>query len=65
MSAEYSVSTQRVLSECCEPAGYCAPEVVQSKPYTQKADVYSYGVVLWEMHTRSVPCASNASKLYS
>lgn len=34
---------------------YMAPEVIRNEPYTEKADVYSYGVVLWEMLTRQTP----------
>ena len=34
---------------------------MQSKPYTRKADVYPYGVVLWEMHTREIPYQHMAS----
>jgi serine/threonine protein kinase len=45
----------------CGTVGYCAPEVMQSKPYTRKADVYPYGVVLWEMHTREIPYQHMAS----
>ena len=28
---------------------YMAPEVASSKPYNQKADVYSFGMILWEL----------------
>lgn len=28
---------------------WTAPEVLDSRPYTEKADVYSFGIVLWEM----------------
>jgi serine/threonine protein kinase len=31
---------------------WLAPEVLQNKPYTEKADVYSVGVILWELFTR-------------
>jgi len=34
---------------------YMAPEVIQSKNYTEKADVYSFGLVMWEVLTRQVP----------
>ena len=30
---------------------YVAPEVLQSKPYTQAADIYSFGIVAYEMLT--------------
>ncbi|CAI5476485.1 unnamed protein product [Closterium sp. Yama58-4] len=35
--------------------GYMAPEVLKEQPYDHKADVYSYGVVLWEIVTCGNP----------
>ena len=32
-----------------------APEVLKSDEYTHKADVYSYGIVLWEIVMREPP----------
>lgn len=34
---------------------WMAPEVISNKPYSLKADVYSYGVVLWEICARDIP----------
>lgn len=34
---------------------YSAPEVLCEDKYSQKADVYSYGMVIWETCTRSEP----------
>jgi serine/threonine protein kinase len=34
---------------------WMAPEVIEHTPYTEKADVYSYGVLLWELLTGRVP----------
>jgi len=31
------------------------PEVMMGRPVTEKADVYSYGIVLWEIVTQQVP----------
>ena len=28
---------------------YTAPEVILSRPYDYKADIYSFGIMLWEM----------------
>lgn len=34
---------------------YMAPEVVLRKPYSEKADVYSYGIMLWQMARDRIP----------
>ncbi|KAL4448911.1 hypothetical protein ABPG77_007628 [Micractinium sp. CCAP 211/92] len=34
---------------------WMAPEVIRSEPYDERADVYSYGVVLWECLTGQQP----------
>ncbi len=36
---------------------YMAPEVIMRKPYNYKADVFSFGIVAWEMCTGVVPHA--------
>jgi serine/threonine protein kinase len=32
-----------------------APEVLEQKPYDERADVYSYAIVLWELLTLQEP----------
>ncbi len=39
----------------CGTLPWTAPEVFEAKGYTTKADVYSYGIVLWELWTRQEP----------
>jgi len=34
---------------------WMAPEVINHKPYDQKADVFSFAIVLWELVTSKVP----------
>jgi len=34
---------------------WVAPEVLRDERYSEKADVYSFGVILWELETEEVP----------
>ncbi|KAK7290050.1 hypothetical protein RIF29_04180 [Crotalaria pallida] len=34
---------------------WMAQEMVKEKPYTRKVDVYSFGIVLWELTTALLP----------
>lgn len=40
---------------------WMAPEMIQHRPYTQKVDVYSFGIVLWELITGMLPFANMAA----
>eukprot|EP00210_Caulerpa_lentillifera_P001441 g1383.t1 len=45
---------------CCATAEtgtyrWMAPEVIEHKPYDHKIDVYSFGILLWELLTGEVP----------
>ncbi|BFU24198.1 protein kinase, putative [Entamoeba histolytica HM-3:IMSS] len=33
---------------------YCAPEIYFSQPFTYKSDIFSYGIILWEMTYRTI-----------
>lgn len=44
----------RMQTYCGTPA-YMAPEIVRQESYTEKADVYSFGIVMWEILTREEP----------
>ncbi|UZO14387.1 uncharacterized protein OCT59_005846 [Rhizophagus irregularis] len=37
---------------------YIAPEVLRGKPYTKGADIYSFGIIMWEM-TSGIPAFNN------
>jgi serine/threonine protein kinase len=32
-----------------------APEILSNKPYSEKADVFSFGILLWELVARKLP----------
>jgi len=34
---------------------WLAPEVMMDKPYSEKMDVFPYGIILWELHVRQHP----------
>jgi len=36
-------------------AAWMAPEVFETSNYTEKCDVFSYGIILWEVLTRKKP----------
>lgn len=39
----------RITGTVCGTMLYMAPEVHEGKPYCTKADMYSFGLVMWEM----------------
>ncbi|KAJ7549108.1 hypothetical protein O6H91_07G040200 [Diphasiastrum complanatum] len=34
---------------------WMAPEMISHKPYSRKVDVYSFGIILWELNTGLIP----------
>src|SRR5581483_9137156 len=42
---------------------YMAPEVLRGKPYTKAADIYSFGIIMWEF-TSGVPAFNDVSHDY-
>ena len=39
----------------CGSPGYCAPEIINSRPYDCKVDVYSLGITCWALATGKSP----------
>lgn len=47
--------TARTMTGGIGTSQYTAPEVLRSERYDTKADVFSFGVILWEIHARKIP----------
>lgn len=47
--------TSICASENTQTPCWTAPEVLRNARYTEKADIYSFGIVLWELATREDP----------
>ena len=47
-------SEQKQMTQVGTPM-WMAPEVIKGEKYTEKADVYSFGIIIWEIMTRLEP----------
>uniref|UniRef100_A0A6S8IK00 Protein kinase domain-containing protein n=2 Tax=Amphora coffeiformis TaxID=265554 RepID=A0A6S8IK00_9STRA len=45
----------RSMTGNCGTVQWMAPEVLANQAYNEKADIYSYGIILWELLTRQCP----------
>ncbi|XP_032584392.1 putative mitogen-activated protein kinase kinase kinase 7-like [Drosophila mojavensis] len=44
-----------MMTDMSGTAGYIAPKVLLGNTYTEKCDIYSFGIVLWEVMARRKP----------
>merc|ERR1712137_64171 len=49
------ITAQNQTMTACGTPSWTAPEVLRNERYTTKADVYGFGVVVWELFSRSDP----------
>jgi sterile alpha motif and leucine zipper-containing kinase AZK len=50
-------SSPDVMTGACGTFQWMAPEVMSSSHYSEKADVYSFAMIMWEVFARKVPFA--------
>lgn len=48
------ISEKKQMTQVGTPM-WMAPEIIMGKKYTEKADVYAFGIILWEILTRMEP----------
>lgn len=48
------VAADNTMTHCGTPS-WTAPEIIRQEAFTEKADVYSYAIVLWELITQQDP----------
>ncbi|KDO29381.1 TKL protein kinase [Saprolegnia parasitica CBS 223.65] len=51
------------MTRCCGTYQWMAPEVIVSQTYSVSADIYSFGIVMWEICEASVPFADTPAAL--
>jgi serine/threonine protein kinase len=53
--SRFKAETDERMTGQCGTYHWMAPEVINSEIYTEKADVYSVAIILWEIYTRAIP----------
>lgn len=48
-------ANEKSMTGNCGTVQWMAPEILANEAYAEPADVYSYGIVLWELLTRECP----------
>ncbi|KAH3768100.1 serine/threonine-protein kinase STY17 [Pelomyxa schiedti] len=57
-ASQTAASFACLLSCCTGTLSYMAPEVIARNHLSSKADVYSFGIILWQIFTRTSPFSS-------
>lgn len=53
--ADFGLATKDSTKQSRSTINYSAPEVLQGQPWTTKADIYSLGMVFYELIARDIP----------
>ena len=43
-----------MMKTACGTPGYVAPEILESKPYTDKVDMWSLGVIMYILYVENI-----------
>jgi len=65
--ADFGMSRVKFLTEKMTRVGtpqWMAPEVLRQESYSEKADVWSFGVVMWELITLRVSFVQKKFKIF-
>jgi len=62
--ADFGISVFKDIDKIAKSAaigtpGYMAPELYKSNPPTEKADIYSFGIIIWELLKEESPIPQN------
>lgn len=55
LSRLVSMKESELLTGGVGTCNWMPPELIENLPYDLKVDVYSYGIILWEIATRELP----------
>lgn len=51
------IKDKAMLSTRCGSPAWCSPEILRGESYDEKADVYSFAIVMWEILAQQPPYA--------
>jgi len=55
------VDKSKLMTGNVGTVSWIPPEIFEKKQYNEKCDVYSYGIILWELYYRKIPFADISS----
>jgi len=55
ISKETTTGSDGTMTGFMGTSSYMSPEMIQGTRYSEKVDVYSFGILLWELYTHKIP----------